>query len=111
MAWDKYIPYKGDKRTTKRIRELEHEAGTLPVLFALFLNEALKIQILQLNIGVYEPLKFFTAAFLCAFVYVYDKEVKAASEKAKEKAEETKDKAKDKVQANRQSKLDEYGEE
>ena len=38
-----FIPGLGNSGTAKRFRELEKRAGTLPVLFALFASEAIKI--------------------------------------------------------------------
>jgi len=99
------VPGLGDKRTTKRIRELEKNAGTIPVIFALFFTEAIKITAAGIPIPfvpetawfhfLLEALKFLLIAILIALMYVFEDErnkvVETAQQKSKEKAEKVKD--------------------
>lgn len=99
------VPGLGDKRTTKRIRELEKNAGTLPVIFALFFTEAIKITAAGIPIPFVpetawfhflgEALKFLLMAIAIGLAYVFEDErqkaIETAQNKSKEKAEKVKD--------------------
>lgn len=93
MGWKTYIPGYGEKKVTKRIRELERQAGTLPVIFGLLLFEAIKGTVAGIPFPVPDPAKFIIMAIVVASVYVYDDERRKAVESAKKKAQDAKDKA------------------
>lgn len=103
------VPGVGEKSTKKRLRELEEQAGTLPVIFALLFTEAIKILVAGIPVPfleavpgfqfVLEALKFFLLAIAIAIAYIYENErrkvIGMAKEKAQEKSEQAKDKAGD----------------
>lgn len=93
------IPGFGEKTSKKRIKELEEEAGTLPVIFALLFTESIKIAVVGLPTPFFpdsswfhfigESLKFLFMAVLVGVLYVFEEERKMY----KEKASDVKDKA------------------
>lgn len=89
-------------REFRRLRELEHRAGSLPVLFALFFHESLKALILSFGVPVPNWIKMGMGAVLIAGLYVYDVRLREAAQAAKEKAEE-------KYSNSYQAGFDEYG--
>lgn len=70
------IPGLGNPETAKRFRELEKRAGTLPVLFALFASEGIKMAALGFpsysNSQVADIVTVTGLAVLIGVVYVYD---------------------------------------
>ena len=70
------IPGLGNPETMKRFRELEKRAGTLPVLFALFASEGIKIAALGFpNYSSSQTADIVAMALLAVVtgvVYVYD---------------------------------------
>lgn len=109
MKLEKFLPAKNPK-TIRRLRELEHKAGSLPILFALFLQEFLKQMLQFMDIPVPNFMRMLMAAILIGGLYVYDEERRKATEAATDKVGEAKDKAKEKVSQKRQASLDEYRE-
>ena len=83
MTWKAYVPTLGDKTLRQKIRELEREAGTLPVIFALFFFEFLKSTVASIPVGVTNNVKYLIMAGLVAIIFV--------REELLEKLEETKD--------------------
>lgn len=88
-------------RELRRLRELEHRAGSLPVLFALFFHESIKNLILSLDVPVPGWVRMTLMALLLAVIYVYDVRLREAAQAAKEKAEE-------KYSDSRQAGFDDY---
>ena len=88
------VPGVGGKSTADRIRELEEEAGTLPVIFALFFTEGLKQIVIATPIVGFPPgsrlnmlvnaAKMLLAAIIVGGLYVYEEERKEYVQKAKE---------------------------
>lgn len=70
------VPWIGNDKTARRWRELEKKAGTLPVFFALFFSEFVKILTLSFpNYSMETILDLLTLFILSAFVaflFVYD---------------------------------------
>lgn len=95
------VPGVGEKSTKKRLRELEEQAGTLPVIFALLFTEAIKITVSGIPIPyvpetawfsfIIESLKFMLLAIAVAAAYVFEEERREYVKKAKDKAEEVTD--------------------
>lgn len=107
VSMKELIPGAGEKSAKERLRELEEQAGTLPVIFALLFTEAIKILVAGVPVPfleavagyqfILEALKFFLLAIAIAVAYVYEAErrkyIGMAKEKAQEKTEEAKEKA------------------
>ena len=70
------VPWMGKDKTAKRWRELEKRAGTLPVFFALFFSEFVKILTVSFpNYSINTIIDLLTMlilSVLTAFIYVYD---------------------------------------
>lgn len=88
------------------MQELEEKAGTLPIFFALFILEAVKVTVTAIGyrfpfalvidwMAMADAIKFLVMGSLTGIIYVYDEERKAAAEKVKEKGGEAKEKAKE----------------
>jgi hypothetical protein len=76
MNFKDLLPWVGKGGTSKRWRELEKRAGTLPVFFALFFSEFVKILTLSFpNYSlstIFDLLTLFILSALTALLYVYD---------------------------------------
>ena len=75
------IPWYGGKSAKQRFKELEQKAGTLPVMFALFFTEAIKITALSIPFlhgmemlpqGIIDAFQMLVAAIIVGIIYVYD---------------------------------------
>jgi uncharacterized membrane protein (DUF485 family) len=75
------LPWYGGKSAKQRFKELEEKAGTLPVMFALFFTEAIKITTLSIPFlhgmdmlpqGIIDAFQMFVAAIIVGIIYVYD---------------------------------------
>jgi len=70
------LPWVGKDKTAKRWRELEKRAGTLPVFFALFFSEFVKILTLSFpNYSmntIVDLIVLFVLSVIIATIYVYD---------------------------------------
>jgi len=70
------VPWIGNDKTAKRWRELEKKAGTLPVFFALFFSEFVKILTLSFpNYSmntIVDLIVLFVLSVIIATIYVYD---------------------------------------
>jgi hypothetical protein len=99
------IPGLGDRTTKKRLRELEKQAGTLPVIFALLFTESVKTFIGGIPIVflpetapfrfAVEALKFLLLALVIGALYIFEEERREYSEAAKDKAQTVKEKVED----------------
>lgn len=107
MSWREWIPGYGSKSVRKKIRDLEQEAGSIPVFFALFAHEGVKNFLFSLNTPLPGWVLSFLVAGLLAIIYIYEVEKRKAAEKAKQ----AKDKAKGAVTKDVQETLDEYDRE
>lgn len=71
------IPGLGEKTTRQRVKELEKEAGTLPVIFSLFFTEALKEGVIAIPFlesfpeSVAISIQMTIASAIVALIYVY----------------------------------------
>jgi len=86
MSLRSCIPFLGKKTARQKIRELEKEAGSLPIIFGVFVTKIFE------NIVVWKPrlaLNFSIAALVVGVVYVYGQEAKKAAKETAEKVEET----------------------
>jgi len=81
MNLKEFVPGYGEKSTRKRIHELERRAGTLPVMFALFFTEAIKIAALEIpllthGMGVTEAtadvIRMLLLSVIVGSIYIYD---------------------------------------
>lgn len=94
MSWKSWIPYHGDARVRKKLRELDKQGIGIPVVIVLFLQKGLETFVASL--GRASPLPLWLVYTLSGFgifvVWVYDRQLQKkaseATEKAKEKAEE-----------------------
>jgi len=100
-GWKAWIPGAGDKTVRSRLSELEDKAGTVPVLFALFLNEALKVNVSDWPIPGPVEVNYLLIAFILGCGYVYRDRKARYAKKAKDKAKEA-------ATPNNQEKLNEY---
>jgi len=85
------LPFIGKRKARKRWAELEREAGTLPVFFALFVMEWAKVRVGSIPLPVPRPERLLIAGIICGVLYIYDigiQDMKEASGKAKERAKE-----------------------
>ena len=73
------IPGLGNPETIKRFRELEKRAATLPVLFALFFSEGVKIMALSITeldkAVIIDVSSMLLLAAITALLYVYEIEL------------------------------------
>ena len=78
------LPWVGKDKTAKRWRELEKKAGTLPVFFALFFSEFVKILTLSFpNYSmntIIDLIVLFVLSVTIAIIYVYDIDSDAVSD-------------------------------
>jgi len=106
MSLRSLVPFRGNKTTRKRIKELEEKAGTLPIFFSLFVLEGVKNIVAALEytapFGVvfntsvaFQGVKFFLLGIAVGILFIYEDERRQAADKAKEKAGEAKQKAGD----------------
>jgi len=81
MRLREVMPWMGERSARQRLHDLEERAGTLPVLFALFFSEAVKIASLNLPVAervisgppwVAECIQMAALAAVVGVVYVYD---------------------------------------
>jgi len=91
-------------RYIHKLRKLEKQAGSLPVLFALFFQHSISQLISYISGPVPNWLVYLICASVVGWVYVKEISGKDISEAAKE----TSEKVKDAVSDTRQSKIDEY---
>jgi len=81
MDLKQLLPGYGEHSTRKRIHDLEKEAGTLPVIFALFLTEGIKLAVSSIPFfdgvnglwgGFIDAAQMFLVAIIVGLIYVYD---------------------------------------
>lgn len=71
-----FIPMMGKSDTVQRYKDLEKKAATLPIFFALFFSESIKIA--ALAFPQYTPdttfdiVKMFVAALIVGIIYIYE---------------------------------------
>lgn len=87
VDWKKLLPGSEDSSTIHRLRELEKEAGALPILSALFFHEGLKSLALFFNIPIPTFIRMFMLSILFGGAYVYHEKRYRAWQKAKEQAQ------------------------
>jgi len=85
MTWKSFIPLAGKKSVRKKLREIEDEAATLPVIFGVLFTKVFEM-IVTGKLGL--ALRFLLASLAAAVAYIYKHEAKQAAQEAKEKAEE-----------------------
>lgn len=79
-----FLPMVGQSGTVQRYKDLEKKAATLPVFFALFFSESVKIA--ALAFPQYTPstkmdiAKMFIAAVIVAIIYIYELDEAVADE-------------------------------
>jgi hypothetical protein len=98
------IPGQGERKTARRLKELQREAGTLPIIFALLFTESIKSAIALTPIPLPSPAKFFIASVLVGMAYIYD-DKKRRAEQAASKAKDT---IYDKIENSSQSQISDY---
>lgn len=85
MSLKSFIPFAGKKSVRKKLRDIEDETPTLPLIFAsLFMKVFESVVAGDLILA----LKFGAASFTAIALHVYRVEAKKAIEDGKEKAEE-----------------------
>lgn len=81
MELKQLLPGYGEHSTRKRMHELEKRAGTLPVMFALFFTEGIKLVVSAIPFfdginglwgGFIEAAQMFLVAIILGLIYVYD---------------------------------------
>lgn len=92
VDWDKWLPGNLDATTLNRLRELERQAGALPILSALFFQEGIKQMATFLNIPIPNFVRMFLLAFAFGGAYIYHDKRYRAWQKAKEQAKKQKSK-------------------
>ena len=85
MSLRSYIPTRGEKTTRRKIKELEKEAGSLPVMFGVFVTKIFESVVAG---RLMLALNFTGASIAVALLYIYSKEL---AEKAKDTAEKAKE--------------------
>ena len=98
------VPGSGDRNAVRRLRELQRQAGTLPIIFALLFTESIKSAIASMPVPIPLPVKFFIAALIVGVLYVYDDKVR----RTRQAAEQAKDTIKDKIERGTQYQLRDY---
>lgn len=87
IDWKQLFPGSEDASTIHRLRELENEAGALPILSALFFHEGLKQLALYFDIFIPGFIRMFLLAIIFGGAYVYHEKRYRAWQKAKEQAQ------------------------
>lgn len=87
VDWKQWLPGSEDATTLHRLRELEKEAGALPILSALFFHEGLKQLALYFNILIPNFIRMFMLSIFFGVAYVYHEKRYRAWQKAKEQAQ------------------------
>jgi hypothetical protein len=85
MTWKSFIPLAGKKSVSKKLREIEDEAATLPVIFGVLFTKVFEMVVTG-KLGL--AFRFLLASLAAAAAYIYKHEAKEAAKAAKEKAEE-----------------------
>jgi hypothetical protein len=83
------VPFLGDVSTKGKLRELEKEAGSLPIIFGVMVGKALENAVL-LKWG--QVFRFGGVAVVVAVIYLHERWLRR---KASEAAEQAKDTAED----------------
>lgn len=86
MSLWSYIPGLGEKSTRQKLKKLEQEAGSLPIMFGVFVTKIFE----QLVAG--QPriaLNFLIAAIVTGSVHMYSREIRQVADRAAEKVDET----------------------
>ena len=86
MSLRSYIPGLGEKTTRQKVKKLEQEAGSLPIMFGVFVTKIFE----NLVVGKFNlALNFVAAAVVVGLLYIYSREIKQKVDSAKDKVEET----------------------
>jgi hypothetical protein len=86
------VPFLGEVSTKAKLRELEQEAGSLPIIFGVMVGKSVESLVLW-NWG--KLFRFAGAAVAVAVIYLHERWLR---QKASEAAEQAKDKAEDVVE-------------
>lgn len=86
MSLWSYIPTRGEMSTRKKIKKLEREAGSLPIIFGVFVTKVFENAVL---LDLMAAARFGIAAIVTALIYIYNKEVASAARETAEKAKVT----------------------
>lgn len=85
MSLLSYVPGQGPKTTKEKLQELEEEAGSLPIIFGVFITKVFEnIVIGRISLA----LNFLIAALATGLIYVYSREIRKAAESAAEKVQD-----------------------
>jgi hypothetical protein len=82
------LPTLGDRTVRKKIRELENEAGSLPIIFGVLFGKVVEQLVIW---NPYYALRFGIAAAVTAVLFVYAHELRQRAAEAAEKASEATD--------------------
>ena len=86
MSLWSYIPGRGPKTTRQKVKKLEREAGSLPIMFGVFITKIFE----NMVVGQFRlALNFLAAAVVVAVLYIYSREIKEAAQNTADKVEET----------------------
>ena len=84
MGWKDLVPFAGEMTTRHKIRKLENEAGSLPIMFGVFVTKIFESLVAgKMSLA----LNFAGAALLVAAAYIYGREVREAVEEKAEHGE------------------------
>lgn len=92
MDWKRLVPGSDKSNIIHRLRELEHQAGALPVISALFFHEGIKELALYFDIFIPIFIRMFLLSVVFGVAYVYHDKRYRAWKKAKETVNEKKSK-------------------